>query len=260
MAYDLNKLAETYKNLNKKAKEKQEKSGDSIYFKIEEGSNPVRVLPSKDDNFPFFVHSKLHGVNLNGQLRYYHCRKMHNEPCPLCEAYYEMWKQHKAGNTKIAETFGKGNTSIKPKDRYYVNVINRKDDSVKVMALPEKLFRTLMSYMVGDEELGIEALGDITDVNNGYDFNVIATKQDKFLDYSQSRMKTKTSPAGQSAKQIEEFLSARHDLIALIKNEDFTELKQIADTILSGAATAVKTDSEPTKEASEEEFKKSLKG
>ena len=254
MTYDINKLREKYKQLSEKQQKTEEGNKDS-YLKIAEGSNMIRILPGKGEGEPFYVETALHVLKNNGQLKYYHCLKVHNESCPLCDAYYKVWDRVNAGE-KHLEPLGKGSNSIRPKPRYYMNAVNRKDDTVKIYSAPEKVFTLIMTNMLGNDELGIDALGDVTDVNEGYDFNVVAGKQAEFLEFSQSRFRPKSTPAG-TPQKIAEYMDLRHDLNSLVKKEDYAELKLVADSLLANGASNVEpVEVQPKKMAmSDEEFK-----
>ncbi len=277
MAYDLNKIKELYKKeLEKEAKKESYENGEgNNYLKLEKGSNLVRILPVSDEK-PFFTHTKLHVLkNAEGKIRYYHCLKVHGEDCPLCDAYFEIWKRDKAaganGKSALALKFGSGQSTIKPKPRYYMNVINRKDNSVKVLSAPDQIYKKIIANMSGDEELNIEELGDVTNIETGYDFNVIVGTnkgQDgkEYTSYAQSEFKRKPNPAAASKLEVEKALESRHNLDSLVKKESYDELKQLADVILSGNSmedkpTQVETEVTPTaKVLTEEEFRATLKG
>lgn len=229
MAYDLNKLREKYKQLSEKQQPKENALDN--YLKVAEGSNMVRILPAINEGEMFYTETALHVLKQGDQLKYYHCLKIHNEPCPLCEAYFKVWDRIKAGE-KHLEPLGKGSNSLRPKPRYYMNVVNRKDDTVKIYSAPEQVFTKIMVNILGNDELNIDSLGDVTDLQTGRDLNIIAAKKDVFLDFTQSTFRPSPTVAG-TPQKIAAYLDSRHDLNALVKKEDYSELKLVADSILA---------------------------
>lgn len=258
---DLNELKKKYTELTK---EKVTTNSDDFlknFMSFEVGSNVVRILPAKEEGKWFYVENKVHKIHdQNGKAKNVHCLKMHGEPCPLCDAYYEMWKRHKLGDTALAEKYGKGQFSIRAKERIYMNVVDRKTDTVKILSVGKDQFKTIMSYMLGDDNLGIEGLGDITSLDKGHDFNFIVTMKGEFRNYEQSRPKMNATPAGSSKLAIAKYMDSLHDIKALIKKENYEEVKALAQTLMSTGSIPSKDDSQPitSEVASEEEFKKRL--
>ena len=235
MAYDLNKLREEYKKISEKS-QKNEGSGSDNFIKISEGSNMVRILPARVDGEAFYTKTALHVVKQGGNLKYFHCIKaVSEEPCPLCDAYWTIWARIKAGETHL-EPIVKGSNSIRAKPRFYMNVVNRKDDTVKIYSAPESVFSKISVNILGDDKLNIDSLGDVTDTATGRDFNIIAAKKDIFLEFDQSSFRPVSTPAG-TPQKIAEYLDQRHDLNVLVKKEDYSELKLVADSLMATGAS-----------------------
>ena len=62
-----------------------------------------------------------------------HCRKMHGEPCPLCDSYYSLWKEPNKDEDLARQ--------IKPRSRYYLNVVDRETGDVKILSIGVILFQ-----------------------------------------------------------------------------------------------------------------------
>ncbi len=187
---NLDELKKKYTELTKEKPAANSEDFLKNFMSMEMGSNVVRILPAKEEGKWFYVENKVHKIHdQNGKARNIHCLKMHGEPCPLCDAYYEMWKRHKLGDTTLADKYGKGSLSIRAKERIYMNVVDRKTDTVKILSVGKDQFKTIMSYMLGDDDLGIEGLGDITSLDKGHDFNFIVTMKGEYRNYEQSRPK-----------------------------------------------------------------------
>lgn len=270
---NLDELKKKYEELSAKQDKTNNKDrGDSPFLKLEAGANVIRILPPKEDGLPFYTHTKIHTVkDSKGGFKYWHCRTIHSEPCPLCDAYRELWERHnkvcKLKDHKPCDVpYGKGTMTIKGKDRYYVNCVNRKDDTIKIASFPDSLWIKVMSCILGNEKLGLEPLGDITDLQNGYDFNIIQTDLGGYANYNQSVAKPRPTPAGATKLAIAGYMDSLLDLKAQVRLEDFTEMKKAADTILAvntvaiAATPAVNTEVKSSEQISDEQFKNQLKG
>jgi hypothetical protein len=252
MAYDLNKLKEKYTKLNTK----KQPSPFENTFKIQAGSNFIRILPSADDpNAPDIVDIPQHVLRFGQDLKYIQCLKAHNEECPVCQAYFHIWDMVKAGD-KSLEHLGKGSTSIKAKTRYFFNILDRRDNKVKVFSCPEKLFGIIMAYVFGNEEKGIDPVENFFDLEKGYDFNIIGSMQGEYMTHDQSVPKMKPSPLAASKKEIDEILSQRSDLTKLVRKEDYSEVKILVQNLFVNATTPTKSqEKEPNPPAlSDEDF------
>ena len=191
MSLDLAKLREAHANLNKQG------GGDNEgkYVILKKGTNVVRILPPKDPTDLFYAETKIHRVvDEEGNNRNFHCRKMHDEECPVCDAYFALWKKHnqlfpdKETARKEDSEFKKAARSIKPGKRFYMNVVDRDDDNkVKVLSVGIKVMDKILADILGD-------FGDITDLKEGRDFKVEKNEDGQWPDYSKSSTRPQVSP------------------------------------------------------------------
>jgi hypothetical protein len=262
MAIDLNKLREKYKQIADKENNTENKLSDS-FLKVANGSNMIRILPPKTEEESFMVEIPEHRFKWGSGIHYVTCFKAHNESCPLCDAYYKLWDMHNAlGLPKGSKSkFGSRAGTIRGKPRYYMNVLNRKDNTVKIYSAPEQVFVLVMQGILGNDDLGIEPLGDVTDLQAGYDFNLISTPKGEFQSFEQSRFRATPSPLGNKS-EIASILDQRHNLQALIKNEDYEKVKLLAESLLlDEPVTQSKEDSgavEKPAPVTDEEFKNKI--
>lgn len=141
-----------------------------------------------------------------------------------------MWKQSDTADAEEAKALQAEARSIKPVERYYWNAIVRvltnkqgtveKDVGPRIFSCGKQLQSKLLRAMTGDDVVGIEGLGDITDTEGveGRDLQVIkrlvkGSGDEKYPNYNESVFKN-PSPAG-SAAQVSEWLSNLHDLNTL---------------------------------------------
>lgn len=260
MAFDIDKLRDKYKKMTE---EKGDGQGNSENFlKLSEGSTMVRILPAKEDEDFFYVESSEHRFKWNNKIHYLTCLKQFNEPCPICDAVYKLWDMHndldlaKGAKSKYGSRAG----TIKAKPRYFMNVLNRTDNSVKIYSAPEQVFKIVMQNMLGDDALNVDALGDVTDLENGYDLNIKAVKKGDFLGFETSVFRPKPSAVG-DAKATAAILDQRHDLKALLKKPSYDEVKLLAQSLLiDEVTTEAKKDGEANtpNPVSDDDFKAKL--
>ena len=178
MTLDFDKIRAEFEKLQ--ASEKGGGGGDFInnFYQIPEGDSTVRILPRNegwDDHKQFYAETKIHRVPIgNGQTKNVHCLKTHDEPCPLCDAYYALWKAP-YNNEDLAR-------QIKPRARYYMNVVDRQDEDspVKILSVGIILFKKIINTILDED------FGDITDVETGRDFRLNKVMEGPWPKYDQS--------------------------------------------------------------------------
>ena len=200
-----------------------------IPFATDEKPNTtVRLLPGKDDETPFYVKTMIHrlqGAGKDGNDANFHCRKVHGDECPLCDLYFGTWKWVN-DNIPTAEQkehpHAKYANYIRAKDRYYINVLDRETDEVKILSVGIKLFTKIVGAFTDED------FGDITDLQTGHDFKIIKTKNGNWPDYSNSSARPKETPTSPTKKRIAEVMDSLHDLAALVKTYEYDEIKKVA--------------------------------
>jgi len=187
------------------------------FIQLKEGTNVVRILPGKDEDSLFYAETKIHRISdENGNVKNYHCRKIHGEPCPLCDAYFALWKEpHK--DEDLAR-------QIKPRSRYYLNVVDRETEEVKILSIGVILFKKVIAAMLDED------FGDITDPESGNDFKIVKIMEGQWPKYDQSQPRPKSTPAGSKA-ELAAWMDSLHDIHALVKLEDYEETKKISQSM-----------------------------
>ena len=189
----------------------------SKFFMMDEGTSVVRVLPAKDETTQeFYAETAIHRLNDKN----YHCPRVKGGKCPVCDTYYNMWKEINS----IGKESPKGKElqdlarQIKSRKRYYMNVIDRRDESVKILSVGQKLFGKVLDCFFDED------FGDITDMKEGWDFKIVKDTQGQWPNYDKSSPKPKQSEAGSDAENAK-WMDSLHDIHGLVKVADYDELK-----------------------------------
>jgi hypothetical protein len=214
------------------------------YLQLSVGPNDIRILPGADEQERFFAETKIHRIPQGNSVRNVHCLKTHNKPCPLCDAYFAIWKMHNSLNLAKGQRskFSEMAMKIKPQPRFYMNALSRKTDEIKILSVGKKLMDKIIADLLELDESGVFML----DPQDGHDFKIEKTMNGDYPDYSKSSVKLKGSPLG-SAKRIASFHSELHDIQGLVKDEDLSEVKALADeymAIVTGASVRVESHEE----------------
>ena len=219
MAIDLDALRAKHDELNNN---KKGGSGNadflSKFLQLQEGTNTVRILPWKDDDKQFFAETKIHRVKQpDGNIKNVHCRKVHGEACPMCDLYFGLWKTGRSEDEDLAR-------QVKPRARYYMNVVDRESGEVRILSIGVILFKKIVGAILDGD------FGDITDLEEGHDFKIHKEMEGQWPKYDQSQARPKSTPAGSKAETAE-WMDTLHDIHALVPLEEYDEVKQIAESL-----------------------------
>lgn len=236
MTIDLKKLKELQDRLNTGGGQ----GGDSnfldkfIQFKV--GNTLIRILPGKEEE-SFFAETKIHRIPVGeGKTKNFHCLTVHGKECPVCKAYYSLWDMHNALNLpgKERSKYSEAARKIKPTPRFYMNALVRSTDGEgevpKILSVGKKLFDQIVGAMIQFQE---DEMGDMLDLQEGFDFKVVKVMLDQFPNYDQSSARMKATPVAKTKKATNEIMGSLHNLTELPKKEDYEEAKKIADTLLA---------------------------
>lgn len=187
----------------------------------------IRVLPGGSDPDtgemrPWFAETVLHKINGKNL----HSPKIIGKPCPITEYIRALWSTGDPEKIELAR-------EIKGRKRFYMNVIVRErlvtdaqgrqqvieNDGPLIYSCGVKVFEKILKHMVDEEEYG-----DITDLENGFDFRIEKEMQSSgYPGYDDSKCVRDSSRAG-SAEEIERWMSNLHNLPGLIKYLSYEEL------------------------------------
>ena len=231
MAIDLNALRLKHEQLN------NPQSGNNTdflkkFYQIPEGTNAVRILPWKDDEKEFYAETKIHRVTgPDGNVKNHHCRKIHGESCPMCDLYYALWKTGRKEDEDLAR-------QIKPRARYYMNILDRESGEVKILSIGVILFKKIIGAMLDED------FGDITDPEAGHDFKIVKEMEGQWPKYDQSAPRPKSSPLGSNA-EISATMDTLHNIHELVKLEEYEDVKNAA-ALLTSVSVQGTSPKEPT--------------
>jgi len=239
MAINLEALRQKHEQLNNPAVANQNSDFLKKFYQIPEGSNAIRILPWRDEDKEFYAETKIHRVPQGDTVKNVHCRKIHGELCPLCDLYFGLWKTGKSEDEDLAR-------KIKPRARYYMNILDRDSGDVRILSVGVILFKKFIGTMLDED------FGDITDLEKGHDFKIVKVMEDGWPKYDQSQPRPKSSPLGTKA-EVASIMDSLHEVHDLVKLEEYEEVKKAAD-MLVGVSVEGTTPSEPSEEVSDGDY------
>ena len=255
---DLNKIKNRLESLNQdnKPKTREKKDYTLTYWKPkQEEKYQIRFVPSKinKDN-PFqeiFMHYGVGKYPIVALTNW-------GEKDPIVDFTKKLRNSGDSDNWKMAK-------KLDPKMRVFSPVVVRgeEDKGVRLFEFSKTLYLELLS--VADDE----DYGDFTDVAQGFDFVVTATKVQDRLGFNLSlRPKPKQTPLSKDASQVESWLENQPILLEERYKYTYDKLKEELQNFISGgeekeddiiSEPAVAFESEaPTKE--EKKFTLSTQG
>lgn len=176
------------------------------FYKMNFGETALfRFLPDADEENPlgFIIENTYHEFTINGKKKKIACMKMHDGPeahCPACAMsakYYNELGDEKMGKLfwKKRDYIGAGLVMQSPFDF----PIKADENPVRLVSLGPKLFKRVETSI---------ASGDFDtapyDLNGGFDFKIMKTKQGEYADYSSSEFVRKaTAISGALRERLE---------------------------------------------------------
>ena len=221
---DLNKIKSRLNNLNQAAKPKQTEKKDYtlIYWKPKaEGKYQIRFVPSKinKDN-PFqevFMHYGVGKYPIVALTNW-------GEDDPIVDFTKKLRKSSESENWRLAK-------QLDPKMRVFAPVIVRGEENkgVRLFEFSKTIYMELLS--IADDE----DYGDFTDINQGFDFVVNATKVQDRPGFALSvRHKPKQTPLSSDASQITTWLENQPILLEERYKYTYDKLKEELQNFISG--------------------------
>ena len=221
---DLNKIKSRLDNLNQASKPKQTEKKDYtlVYWKPKaEGKYQIRFVPSKinKDN-PFqeiFMHYGVGKYPIVALTNW-------GEDDPIVEFSKKLRKSSESENWRLAK-------QLDPKMRVFAPVVVRgeEDKGVRLFEFSKTIYMELLS--IADDE----DYGDFTDVAEGFDFVVNASKVQDRPGFALSlRPKPKQTPLSSDASQITTWLENQPILLEERYKYTYDKLKEELQTFISG--------------------------
>ena len=221
---DLNKIKSRLDNLNQASKPKQTEKKDYtlVYWKPKaEGKYQIRFVPSKinKDN-PFqeiFMHYGVGKYPIVALTNW-------GEDDPIVEFSKKLRKSSESENWRLAK-------QLDPKMRVFAPVIVRGEENkgVRLFEFSKTIYMELLS--IADDE----DYGDFTDVAEGFDFVVNASKVQDRPGFALSlRPKPKQTPLSSDASQITTWLENQPILLEERYKYTYDKLKEELQNFISG--------------------------
>ena len=221
---DLNKIKSRLDNLNQASKPKQTEKKDYtlVYWKPKaEGKYQIRFVPSKinKDN-PFqeiFMHYGVGKYPIVALTNW-------GEDDPIVDFTKKLRKSSESENWRLAK-------QLDPKMRVFAPVIVRgeEDKGVRLFEFSKTIYMELLS--IADDE----DYGDFTDVAEGFDFVVNASKVQDRPGFALSlRPKPKQSQLSSDASQIQTWLDNQPILLEERYKYTYEKLKEELQNFISG--------------------------
>lgn len=221
---DLSKIKNRLDNLNQASKPKNTEKKDYtlIYWKPKsEGKFQIRFVPSKlnKDN-PFqevFMHYGVGKFPIVALTNW-------GEDDPIVEFSKKLRTSSDSENWRLAK-------QLDPKMRVFAPVIVRGEEEkgVRLFEFSKTLYMELLS--VADDE----DYGDFTDINQGFDFVVNASKVQDRPGFALSlRPKPKQTPISEDADQVKTWLENQPILLEERYKYTYDKLKEELQTFISG--------------------------
>ena len=221
---DLNKIKSRLDNLNQASKPKQTEKKDYtlVYWKPKaEGKYQIRFVPSKinKDN-PFqevFMHYGVGKYPIVALTNW-------GEDDPIVDFTKKLRKSSESENWRLAK-------QLDPKMRVFAPVIVRgeEDKGVRLFEFSKTIYMELLS--IADDE----DYGDFTDVAEGFDFVVNASKVQDRPGFALSlRPKPKQTQLSSDASQIQTWLDNQPILLEERYKYTYDKLKEELQNFISG--------------------------
>jgi len=225
MSIDLNKLREKYASLNKQGGGGNQDFLEK-FFMLDEGEAYVRILPWDKDDQEWYAETAIHRIN----GRNYHCRKVQDEECPVCDAYFAAWKRieatggRNAGNNEDAASAAR---ALRANKRYYLNCIDRRNGDVKILSIGQKLFNKILQTALDEDYIG-DNQETVIDLKEGNDLKVVKELIGGYPNYDKSSFRPKKTPAA-SEMETNAAMESLHNIHGLVKIGDYAEMKEFAE-------------------------------
>jgi hypothetical protein len=166
-----------------------------------------------------------------------------------------LWKKFNATG-KQHEEISAAARQIKPRERYYINVVDRSTGDVKVLSIGQIILKKVLKTMTQvDPDTGELDYGDITDLKEGHDFIINKVMEDNWPKYGDSSVRPKQTPAGKP-KEVAAYMESLHDIHGMVKLEDYDKVKQAALSVFPSLEVGRPVAETPDKE--EKTFEESL--
>ena len=220
---DLNAIKQKLEGLQTKQQSGTKTDYSTIYWRPTIGKQQIRIVPSAyNPSNPFSELKFYYGITNKVMLSPLN----YGEKDPIALFAAKLREEYTKENFVMAK-------KLDPKTRYFVPVIVRgeEDKGIRLWQFGKLVYEELLALAVDDE------IGDYTDIVNGRDLTVETVGPESTgTPYNKSsvRVRLKTSPLSEDAKQVEQWTSEQpNPNEGLFKKFTFDEMKVALEKWLS---------------------------
>ena len=202
---------------------KMSELGSGTYFTPKEGKNVIRILPPWNDEGLFYFETTLHyGLRHEGRQRAFPC--LGRDDCPICDYIKEL--------EKGGEEDEKLSKRMRPRTKFYVNIIDVRTGKVQIWGFSRKTLSTILGFMSDPD------WGDITHPKKG--FNLVVERTGMGLE-TKYEIRVKQKP---TEIEVDDWEDQLHELDKVVVDEmDADKLEDIIDENFGkGAKKKAKVD------------------
>jgi hypothetical protein len=207
---------------------------------------PVRFLPNKDPNDPWFMLERdMHEIPVNGKMRKIPCLKNYDKhaSCPMCEKSIEFYNLEGKKSVRGGQLYRKRKyltQALVIKDPLPANpeTGEKFDGKLAVLLIGSKIYESIdIAIEDGDVE------GNPVSYYNGYNFTIKQTKNGDYSDYSRSKFDRKPSElTEEQIEYVEENLVELSSLLPTQPSLDF--IYETLNAFLGGNVYAVSANTD----------------
>ena len=220
---DLNAIKQKLEGLQSKQQSGTKTDYSTIYWRPTIGKQQIRIVPSAyNPSNPFSELKFYYGITNKVMLSPLN----YGEKDPIALFAAKLREEYTKENFVMAK-------KLDPKTRYFVPVIVRgeEDKGTRLWQFGKQVYEELLALAVDDE------IGDYTDIVNGRDLTVETVGPESTgTPYNKSsvRVRLKTSPLSEDAKQVEQWTSEQpNPKEGLFKSYSFDEMKSALEKWLA---------------------------
>lgn len=201
-----------YEADQEKLQKKLDEIGSGTYFKPKEGKNQIRILPPWNIEGLWYYEAAIHYglTNEQGSERAYPCLKMFGKDCPVCSQREELLQGDKE-DKKFADR-------IRPKTKYYTNILDRKTGKIMIWGFSAKTLGILLSYAADQD------YGDISHPKEGFDVIVERTGTTR----TDTKYQIRCRPKPSEVEEMDDLDLFKLDEV-VVKEMEEDELQEIVD-------------------------------
>ena len=191
--------------------EKKKPTDERFVVIKEEATTKVRILPSNKPGRQFFIKSGVHKVGEDWIDCPKHTKGLR---CPVCEEVARLYKSTNPADIELAR-------SLKAKKKFYFVAIVRgeEDKGPRILNVGVKLYEKILNTILNPE------VGDITDPESGFDFNITKKMKAGYWNYDESEAARRQSKLSENKEEAAKWINEQPDAEILINIQEYDVIK-----------------------------------